>query len=52
MVLVYRVVPVYFTPLMFIRVFQQGADGEAPKLHHKWVPLEEISPKLPRAVTP
>ncbi|MDP4268816.1 MAG: monofunctional biosynthetic peptidoglycan transglycosylase [Bacteroidota bacterium] len=50
MVLVYRVVPVYFTPLMFIRVFQQVADGEAPKLHHKWVPLEEISPKLPRAV--
>lgn len=50
MVLVYRVMPVYFTPLMFIRVFEQIANGESPKLHHKWVPLEDISPKLPRAV--
>ncbi len=50
MVLVYRVVPVYFTPLMFIRVGQQITAGEMPKLHHDWVPLEEISPKLVRAV--
>lgn len=50
MVLIYRVVPVYFTPLMFIRVGEQIADGEVPKLHHKWVSLDDISPKLVRAV--
>ncbi len=50
MVMVYRVVPVYFTPLMFIRVGQQITSGEMPKLHHYWVSLEKISPKLVRAV--
>lgn len=50
MVVVYRVVPVYFTPLMFIRLAQQIGDGESLKLHHQWVPLDEISPRLVRAV--
>lgn len=50
MVLVYRFVPVYFTPLMLMRVVEQIAGGETPKLHHKWVPIEKISPKLVRAV--
>lgn len=35
---------------MFIRVAQQIGAGESPQLHHEWVPLEEISPKLVRAV--
>ena len=42
--------PVYFTPLMFIRLGQQAKAGEHLTLHHHWVPLEEISPSLPRAV--
>lgn len=50
MVLIYRVVPVYFTPLMVIRLVQQKADGQPFKLHHTWVPLEKISPKLVQAV--
>lgn len=49
-VVVYRFVPVYFTPLMFIRCFQQIKNGESVKLHHTWVPLENISKSLPVAV--
>ena len=45
-----RWLPVYFTPLMFIRLGQQAEAGEHLTLHHHWVPLEEISPSLPRAV--
>ena len=45
-----RWVPVWFTPLMFIRVSQQASAGEELRLHHHWVPLERISPSLPTAV--
>ena len=45
-----RFVPVYFTPLMFIRLGQQISDGKPLKIHHHWVPLEEMSPSLPDAV--
>lgn len=45
-----RWLPVYFTPLMFIRLGQQVGAGDKMKLHHHWVPLEEISPSLPIAV--
>ena len=49
-VAVLRWVPVWFTPLMFIRMSQQVSAGEDMKLHHRWVPLEDISPSLPLAV--
>ena len=45
-----RWLPVYFTPLMFIRLAQQVDEGKSMTLHHHWVPLEEISPSLPTAV--
>ena len=45
-----RFLPVYFTPLMFIRCYQQVSDGEKLKLSHHWVPLERISPSMPVAV--
>ena len=45
-----RFVPVYFTPLMFIRLGQQISDGKTLKMHHHWVPLEDMSPSLPVAV--
>lgn len=45
-----RFIPVYFTPLMFIRLGEQISDGEEIKLRHRWVPLEEMSPSLPVAV--
>ena len=45
-----RFLPVYFTPLMFIRCSQQIGEGRDLKLSHHWVPLEKISPNLPKAV--
>ena len=45
-----RWIPVYFTPLMFIRVYQQSKADQPLTLHHHWVPLDEISPSLPVAV--
>lgn len=44
-VLFYKFVPVYYTPLMFIRSCQGGADRQ-----HEWVPYEDISSEMPRAV--
>jgi len=49
-VVVLRFVPVYFTPLMFIRCAQQIKAGEDIKMNHSWVPLEDISRHLPVAV--
>lgn len=49
-VILYRFVPVYFTPLMGIRMVQQIADGERPKVKHKWVSGKKISDNMKRAV--
>lgn len=49
-VAILRWVPVWFTPLMFIRVAQQVKADEKMTLHHHWVPFEEISPYLSTAV--
>ncbi|MBQ0060145.1 MAG: monofunctional biosynthetic peptidoglycan transglycosylase [Bacteroidales bacterium] len=46
----YRWIPVYYTPLMFIRCAQQMFRGEEIRLKHHWVPLEEMSKDLPIAV--
>lgn len=45
-----RFIPVYFTPLMFIRCMEQISSGESVRLHHHWVPLEKISRHMPVAV--
>ena len=50
MVVALRFIPVYFTPLMFIRCYQQIAEGKELKLAHHWVSMENISPSLPVAV--
>lgn len=50
MVLLYRFVPVYATPLMFIRLVQQHNNGEKLTLKHHWVPFDEINRNLPVAV--
>lgn len=49
-VVAYRFIPVYVTPLMVIRCFQQVADGESMKMRHSWKPLDDISRSLPVAV--
>jgi len=45
-VVLLKFMPVYYTPLMFIRLFQ----NEEVKLEHHWVPLKEMSPQMPLAV--
>lgn len=49
-VILFRFVPVYFTPLMGIRIVQQVSKGERPKLHHTWRSYNRISDNLKRAV--
>ena len=49
-VVAYRFIPVYLTPLMVIRCFQQVGDGESITLHHHWVSMDKISPHMPVAV--
>ena len=45
-----RFLPVWVTPLMVIRCYQQISEGRDLKLSHDWVSLDEISPSLPVAV--
>jgi len=49
-VVAYRFIPVYVTPLMFIRLYQQAKSGNELKMSHTWVPMEKISPSMPVAV--
>ena len=45
-VVVLKFFPVYYTPLMFIRLFQL----DEAKLSHTWVSIDEMSPSMPTAV--
>ncbi|MCI6161280.1 MAG: monofunctional biosynthetic peptidoglycan transglycosylase [Prevotella sp.] len=45
-----RFIPVFFTPLMFIRCIEQKDEGKSLKLKHDWVSLDEMSPSMPVAV--
>ena len=45
-VIAYRFIPVYITPLMVIRCFQNGS----LTIHHHWISLDEMSPHMPVAV--
>ena len=49
-VVILRFIPVWFTPLMFIRCGEQISDGRELKLKHSWVSLDEMSPSMPVAV--
>lgn len=49
-VVIYRFIPVYFTPLMISRCFEQIEKGEDIKLYHDWISLEEMPPSMPLAV--
>ena len=46
----YKFIPVYYTPLMFIRVYEQVRDSKSIKLEHKWMPLKQIAQPLAQAV--
>ena len=45
-----RWVPVWATPLMFIRLYQQAKTGQELTLHHSWVSLDKMSPNMSLAV--
>ena len=49
-VVMYRFLPVWVTPLMVIRCYEQLTEGRDLKLSHDWVSLSEMSPSLPVAV--
>ena len=50
LVVLFRFFPVFTSPLMFIRAYEQVSRGEQIRWHHEWVPLDSISPDLPLAV--
>jgi monofunctional biosynthetic peptidoglycan transglycosylase len=45
-----RFIPVVFTPLMFIRCYQQVKEGRELLLSHRWVSLDRMSEYMPVAV--
>ena len=45
-VLVYRYVPVYLTPLMCIRSYEQWKEGKPVCCEKKWKSIEKISPNM------
>ncbi|WP_430614947.1 monofunctional biosynthetic peptidoglycan transglycosylase [Flavobacterium sp. JP2137] len=49
-VLLFKFVPVPYTPLMFIRAIEQKSEGKKIKMEHQWVPLDRISTHLQKAV--
>lgn len=49
LVLLFKFVPVPFTPLMAIRAIEQKMDGKEMHSSHDWVPIEEISTNLQKA---
>lgn len=49
-VIALRFLPVYFTPLMGIRIIEQIKDKNKPRLLHTWVSYDNISDNLKRAV--
>ena len=49
-VIVLRYVPVYFTPLMGIRLVEQIGEKKSPNLYHTWVRYDDISHNLKLAV--
>ncbi|HEX3007961.1 MAG TPA: monofunctional biosynthetic peptidoglycan transglycosylase [Bacteroidales bacterium] len=48
-VLTYAIIRPPFTPLMFTRIIDQLKKDEKPRIIHKWVPIEEMSPYLIQA---
>ncbi len=49
-VIIFKWVPIPITPLMITRAIENKLDGNDAVLSHDWVPLEEISPNLQKAV--
>ena len=50
LVVLFKFLPVPFTPLMLIRQVEARSEGCRLEIQHEWVPIEEISPELIAAV--
>ncbi len=50
LVVLFKFVPVPFTPLMITRCIEQKMAGKEMKCRHNWVSLDEISNNMPKAV--
>lgn len=50
LVVAYKFIPVYYTPLMLTRLYDQYKEGKPRKLEHIWVPLSQIAQPLVQAV--
>jgi monofunctional biosynthetic peptidoglycan transglycosylase len=50
LVILSRFVPIFYTPLMFIRLVEGGFAGKWVGIDKTWVPIEDISPAMMRAV--
>ncbi|MCD7977840.1 MAG: monofunctional biosynthetic peptidoglycan transglycosylase [Tannerellaceae bacterium] len=46
----YKFIPVYYTPLMFIRAYEQHKADKPVKIDHTWIPLDRIAQSLVQAV--
>ena len=49
-VIIFKWIPIPFTPLMVIRIIEFKSDNQDAIYSHDWVPLAEISPNLQKAV--
>ena len=49
-VLIFKFVPIPFTPLMLLRHIEARQEGCRLDIQHEWIPLEDISPNLIAAV--
>lgn len=50
MVILLKWIPIPYTPLMAIRAIENKSAGKEMILSHDWVPIEEISPNIQKAV--
>lgn len=49
-ILIFRFIPLPFTPLMFVRLCDQSAAGKSWKLQRDWEPIENISLNFQKAL--
>lgn len=49
-VVLFKFVPIPFTPLMIIRAVENKLDGKEMYCNHDWIPIEDISKNMQKAV--
>jgi len=49
-VLLFRFIPIPFTPFMVYKTIEQVSGGKGFRWHKTWVPLKEVSKQVPRAL--